>query len=192
MNLLELRRQILHLVYGPIIVLLYEYRLINLSLLTGVIIGGSIASLLVKRQKLPLVRKALAYFERDHHLESFPGRGILFFTIGAALVLAIFPKEIAYAGILILSAGDAVTNVVGRNFGRIKTRLNPNKSVEGTFTGVLVSIPIAYYFSHNPAASIAAACIAMFLEMPTIKIGSFEIDDNLLIPLGASLTLSLF
>jgi dolichol kinase len=57
---------------------------------------------------------------------------------------------------------------------------------------VLISIPIAYFFVPNIAAAIAASCIAMFLEMPLIKVGPFEIDDNLVIPLGASFTLSLF
>ena len=125
-------------------------------------------------------------------MENFPGRGILFFTIGAFLVLALFTAPVAYAGILILSTGDAVNNICGRHFGRIRTALNPNKYMEGTLVGVLVSIPIAYVFVPNLYADLAAACIAMFLEMPNIRLFGFEIDDNLLVPLGASLTLSLF
>jgi len=125
-------------------------------------------------------------------LQRFPGRGILFFTIGATLCLAIFTPSIAYAGILILSLGDAASNLVGRHLGFMKTALNPNKNIEGTLVGILVSIPAAYFFVPNLMAATAAACIAMFLEIPNIRIGDFEIDDNLLIPLGASFTLSLF
>jgi dolichol kinase len=191
-NPLELRRQCLHFLYGPILVTLYHFGLLTLPILLGMIIGGSAMSLMIKKRKLDPVRRVLAFFEREHHLEKFPGRGILFFTIGAFLVLALFPAPIAYAGILILSAGDAINNVVGRHFGRIRTRLNPNKYMEGTLVGVLVSIPIAYYFVPSLLAAISAACIAMFLEMPNIRIFDFEIDDNLLVPLGASLTLSLF
>lgn len=138
------------------------------------------------------VRWILSHFERDHHMENFPGRGILFFTIGAFLVLLLFPTHIAYAGIMILSFGDAASNLVGRHFGKIKTRLNPNKYIEGTMVGILVSIPIAYFFVPNIYAAIAASSIAMFLEMPNISLFNFEIDDNLLIPIGASFTLSLF
>lgn len=192
MNKLEIRRQLIHILYGPAIVLLYQYNLINISILFGMVVGGSAMSLMIKRKRMSPVRWVLSHFERDHHLESFPGRGILFFTIGALLCLILFTKEIAFAGILILSFGDAVSNLVGQRWGKIKTKLNPDKYIEGTLVGILVSIPIAYYFVPNILAAIAASSIAMFLEMPNIRIFSFEIDDNLLIPIGASFTLSLF
>ena len=192
MNALELRRQALHFLYGPILVALYHWHLLTLPILFGMIVGGAMMSLMIKRKRLGPIRWVLSFFERDHHMEQFPGRGILFFTIGAFLVLAMFPEPIAYAGILILSAGDAATNVVGRHFGRIRTRINPNKYMEGTLVGILVSAPIAYCFVPNLSAAIAASCIAMFLEMPNIRLFNFEIDDNLLVPLAASLTLSLF
>lgn len=189
---LELRRQIIHILYGPILILLYHYELLTLPIIFGMIIGGSIMSLMVKRERLGLCRRVLSLFERDHHMENFPGRGILFFTIGAFLTLLLFPQKIAYAGILILSFGDAASNLVGRYLGKIKTKLNPDKYIEGTLVGILVSFPIAYYFVPNILGAVAASCIAMFLEMPNIRIFNFEIDDNLLIPIGASFTLSLF
>ena len=188
----EIRRQFLHLLYGPIIVILNHYGILTIQVLAGMIIGGAFMSFMVKRNKFSAVRWLLSHFERDHHMENFPGRGILFFTIGAFMALILFSTQIAYAGIIMLSVGDAVTNVVGRHFGRIKTKLNPNKYMEGTICGILVSIPIAYFFVHNLAASVAASCIAMVLEMPNVKIFDFEIDDNLIIPLAAGVTLSLF
>lgn len=192
MHEIELRRQILHFCYGPILVLLYHYHFLNNSLLLGMIIGGAVASFLIKRERLGLLKRILALFEREHHMQKFPGRGILFFTIGAYLCLVLFATPIAYAGILILSVGDSFTNLVGRYLGRVKTNLNPNKYLEGTLVGIILSIPVAYYFVPSIYAAIAASCVAMFLELPQIKIFGFEIDDNLLIPLGASLTLTLF
>ena len=192
MHLKEIRRQLIHILYGPILVLLHYYGFLTLEILFGVIIGGSIMSFMVKKKRMNPVRWLLSHFERDHHMENFPGRGVLFFTIGAFLVLLLFEKELAYAGILMLSIGDAASNIIGRHFGKIKTKLNPNKYVEGTLVGVILSIPIAYYFVPNIWAAISASCIAMFLEMPNVRIFNFEIDDNLLIPIGASFTLSLF
>ncbi|MBN1258656.1 hypothetical protein JXA05_02775 [Candidatus Peregrinibacteria bacterium] len=189
---MEFRRQIIHLTYGPVLVLLYHFGFLNNALLLGVIIGGAMTSFLVKREKLDFIRRILGFFEREHHMRQFPGRGILFFTIGAYLCLVLFDKPIAYAGILILSVGDAFTNLVGRHLGRMTTRLNPEKFLEGTLVGIILSIPVAYYFVPNLYAAIAASCIAMFLEIPQIKIFDFEVDDNLIIPLGASLTLTLF
>lgn len=192
MHKLELRRQIIHIIYGPLIILFYHYGLLTLPILFGMIIGGSFMSVMVRKNRMHPVRWVLSHFERDHHMENFPGRGVLFFTIGAFLTLLLFPRYIAYAGILILSFGDAASNLVGRYYGKIKTKLNPDKYIEGTLVGILVSFPIAYYFVPNFAAAISASCIAMFLEMPNVRIFNFEIDDNLLIPLGASFTLSLF
>ena len=192
MHQLEFRRQLLHLVYGPIIVFLYHYHYINQTLILGVIIGGFVASFLIKRQRLGLVARVLAFFEREHHMQQFPARGILFFTVGAYLCLILFDPMIAYAGILILSVGDSLTNIIGRHFGKIKSKLNPNKCMEGTIVGILASIPIAYYFFPSYPAAVSAAVIAMFLEIPHIKIFGFEIDDNLLIPLSASLTLHIW
>ena len=83
MNLLELRRQFIHMIYGPIIVLLFHYGLLDLKILFGIIVGGSVMSLMVKRKRMNAVRWILSHFEREHHMENFPGRGVLFFTIGA-------------------------------------------------------------------------------------------------------------
>lgn len=192
MHTKEIRRQIMHLFYGPILVLLFSLKLISLEILFGMILGGCFMSLMVRKNKMNPVRWLLSHFERDHHMENFPGRGILFFTIGAFLSILLFKENIAYASILILSFGDAFSNIIGRHFGKIKTKLNPEKYIEGTLVGILVSIPVAFLFVPNIWAAISASCIAMFLEMPSIKLFGFEIDDNLLIPLGAGFTLSLF
>jgi len=192
MHKLEIRRQILHVLYGFTLLFLHYNGILDNQLLLGMIIGGAVASFMIKKQRLSHVRKLLSFFERDHHLEKFPGRGILFFTIGSYLALVLFEQNAAYAGIAILSVGDAVSNIVGRYMGKIKTRLNPGKFIEGNIAGIIISIPFAYYFFPNIYAVIAATSVGMFLEIPYIKLFGFEIDDNLLIPLGAGFTLTLF
>ena len=192
MHKLEFRRQILHILYGFGLLFLYHFNVIDNRVLLGMIIGGAITSLMVKREKLSPVRKVLKLFEREHHLERFPGRGVLFFTIGAFLTLVLFKRDVAFAGIMILSVGDAVSNIVGRHFGKIKTKLNPEKNIEGNLAGILIAIPFAYYFFPNIYAVTAASFVGMFLEIPAIRIFNFEIDDNLLIPVGAAFTLTLF
>jgi dolichol kinase len=192
MTPLELRRQILHILYGPLLIVFYELGLLNLTLMLALImIGGGTSYMIYKKRFNPIAR-VLAFFERKHHMEKFPGRGILFFTIGAFISLLLFEKNVAYAGIMILSIGDAVSNIAGRHLGHIKTKLNPKKYIEGSFLGILVSIPIAYHFFPHWGATIAASVVAMFLEIPYIKIYKFEIDDNLMIPVAASFTIHLF
>lgn len=192
MHKLEIRRQILHILFGFALLFLHYKGILDNRLLLGMIIGGAAASLMIKKKKLSPVRKFLSWFERDHHLEKFPGRGVLFFAIGSYLTLMLFEQNVAYAGIAILSVGDAISNIVGRYMGKIKTKLNPNKFIEGNIAGIIFSIPFAYYFFPHLYAVIAASSVGMFLEIPYIRIFGFEIDDNLLIPLGASFTLTLF
>lgn len=192
MRKLEFRRQILHILYGFFLLFLIDYNIIDKHIMLGAIIGGAVASFMIKKQRLSLIRRMLSFFERDHHLDNFPGRGILFFTIGAYLTLLLFDRNVAFAGIAILSVGDAISNIVGRRIGRISTPLNPKKFIEGNLAGILVSIPFAYHFFPDIYAVIAACTVGMFLEIPNIKISKFEIDDNLLIPLGSAFTLTLF
>lgn len=189
---LEIRRQIIHLIYGPVLISLYEYHIINLEIIFGMIIGGIIMSLMIKKKRLSPIRWVLSHFERERHLENFPGKGILFFTIGTLISLILFDKNIAYASILVLSVGDSISNIIGRHFGKIKTKLNPHKYIEGTLVGIIFCIPIVYYFSQNILAAISTSFVAMFLETPNITILNIEIDDNLLIPIGAGLCLNLF
>ena len=196
MSKLEFRRQTIHLLYGPLLIITYHLGIINETILLGGIIGGSIASFMIKKKKLNLISKVLRFFERDHHMEKFPGRGILFFTIGSFICLISFKENIniAYAGIMILSIGDALTNIIGRHFGSIICKLNRNKCIEGTIIAIMAVTPVSYFLVPELGilASLSAACVSMFLEIPHIKIFGFEIDDNLIIPVSASFTLYLF
>ncbi len=91
-----------------------------------------------------------------------------------------------------LSVGDAVCNLAGRHWGRIKTRLNPHKALEGTLAGILFSAPVAWFFVHDWPAAVLSTTVAMFLELPHVSLFGFEIDDNLLIPLATGVGLTLF
>ena len=189
---LEFRRQALHIFYGLGLIFLHFYGFLTNHMLLGMVIGGAAISLMVKKQKLSIIERVLRLFERDHHMEKFPGRGPLFFTLGSYLSLVLFEPHIAYAGIMILTFGDAFSNIIGRHFGKIKTKLNPDKCIEGNVAGILIAVPFAYYFFPHIWAVLAASTVGMFLEIPNIKLFGLEIDDNLLIPVGASFTLTLF
>ncbi len=193
MSALELRRQLLHLAYGPLLIALHQQGLLGHAGFLLLLGGGISFSYWVKRQQeKSLLRRLTAFFERKHHLESLPGKGILFFTLGAYLCLSLFDAPIAYAGIMVLSVGDAVSNVVGSRIGRIRTPLNPEKCIEGNLAGIVAAIPAVYFFFPHWAGAGAAAAVGMFLEIPRISLAGIDIDDNLIIPLGASFTVALF
>lgn len=132
------------------------------------------------------------FFERRHQFESFPGQGPIFYTLGAYLALLLFKAEVAYASIIILAVGDAVSHLIGRYFGKVKTPLHPQKYIEGSIVAFLLSVPAAFAFFPNLTAVILASLAAMIVELPDLKIGRFDLDDNLLIPLVAGGILSIF
>jgi len=188
---LEFRRQILHIFFGISLISLLKLKILNPKIIfLGLILGLFLILLCKKRCRLPLIYRILNCFERKKHLEVFPGRGIFFYLLGTFLVLILFPLEIAIAGLAILAFGDAVTNIVGQNFGLVRILFKPKKRIEGTLAGILAGFLGATFFtSLHPIALLVASSLAMLAEIPHFKIFGFSLDDNLLIPLTAGFTL---
>jgi dolichol kinase len=121
-------------------------------------------------------------------MEKFPGRGAFYFILGSFLVTLFLPLPIALASILILALGDSFTNIIGRYFGKIHLPYNPKKTIEGPLFGfVLAGIGGSFFVS--PLASFVASFVAMAVETLPLRIGSFEIDDNLTIPVVAGVVM---
>ena len=145
-----------------------------------------------KNYKVPFIHKLLHFFEREKYLRRFPGRGIFFYLLGSFLVLVLFPFEIAIASIAILAFGDAVTNIIGRNFGNVRILFKPKKSIEGTLAGILAGFFGAMIFTtFHPIALLVASSFAMLAEIPHLKFWDFPLDDNLIIPVVAGFSLDL-
>lgn len=187
-NQLEVRRQLLHLFFGLCIVFLYKSSLITLEIILVSIFLLGLISLFVKRKKLSKVYRFLSFFEREKHLEMFPMRGVIYFLIGAYISFIIFPENISSASILMLSCGDAVTNIFGKYFGKHAFFYNRKKTLEGSISGIIFSTMIAsIFFPIFP--SLIASLAAFFVESLPLQIGKFEIDDNVTIPLVAGAVL---
>lgn len=106
----------------------------------------------------------------------------LYFAAGVILCLAFFPPPSGYVGITVITVGDVVTKMIGKRFGRNVIPFNKPKTVEGTLAGIAVSALIACLYV-SPIKALLAASLGMFVEaIPT------PVDDNLLIPLVASLS----
>lgn len=180
----ELRRQIAHAITGIAIIALFSTGILQKSTLLLITLIGGILSLIAKKHRLPLLEPILEYFERPKHREKFPGRGSFFLVLGSLIVLTIYPEKIAFAAILITAIGDSVTNIFGRYFGSVENPLNRKKNLEGTMMSIFLSTLVALFFVPMEQAFMAST-VAMFFESLDIKIGKFELDDNLLIPLIA-------
>ena len=180
----ERNRQLFHIFLGIGLVALLKYGFIDKNLILIMIITGLLLSYLSKKIKIPVVYDLLEMFERKQDIEKFPGRGIIFYFIGAYIVLLLFPKEIAMASIMILALGDSVSHLYGLHYGKIKHPISKTKFLEGTIAGFVAGFIGALLFA-KPLESFFASLAAMVIEAIEIKIGTQQVDDNLFVPLVA-------
>ena len=183
-NNLELNRQLFHLSLGISIVLLLMYGLIDKNIILILIILGFILSIISRTSKIPIVYHLLEKFERKKEIETFPGKGTIFYFIGVYISLLLFPREIAMASIMVLALGDSISHMYGLHYGKIKHPLSKTKYIEGTIAGFLAGFIGAWIFLPWHEA-LFASLIAMVVEAVEIKIGTEQVDDNLIIPVVA-------
>jgi len=187
---LELRRQVAHMFSGASIVLLLKLQLINEQVLIVILILGGMLSIFLRYYRIPAIDRILLYFERPEDLIRFPGKGSFFLVLGSILSLQFFSHEIALAAISIMAVGDAITTVIGTYFGKIKNPLNPRKHLEGTALAIIASTLAAFFFVPFPLA-FWGSVIGMAFESITVRFISQVIDDNVIIPVVAGITMVL-
>ena len=177
----------MHILIGITIVLLLNFDLINAKFLFILFIIGLLLSLSSKKYHLPIIYQFLNIFDRKKDLEGLPGRGAIFYILGAFLVVLIFPKDIAMASIMILALGDSVSRLVGP-FGYLKHPFSSIKFLEGVIAGTIAGFLGALFFvSWLPA--LIGSSVSMLIEGIDLRIKKFRIDDNLLIPIVAAVVM---
>ena len=190
---IELKRKLLHLILGIVLVTLLMFGFIETIHVFILTIIAIIIPLLNKRFNVPGMNWFLKNFERDENLKIFPGKGFIFYLIGSLLVLLFFPLDIAMPAILVLAFADSVGHLFGMKFGKIPHPFVSTKFIEGWIVGWIVGLIAGFIgaiiFVPWPEA-LAAAFFAMLVEGIEIKIGADEIDDNLIIPLVAAIAIS--
>jgi len=115
-------------------------------------------------------------FIRRTEVDKF--NGSTFLCLAFFAVVFLFPRPVAIAAMFFLSLGDAAAELSGKNFGRIRIF---SKSLEGSLGFFFVAFVTAWvlFFDWKLAllGGIAAALVELF---------SFELDDNLTVPLGSA------
>lgn len=183
-NNFEINRQLFHIFLGIGIVFLLLYDFIDKNLILMIIIIGLILSYLSRKIRVPVINDLLVKFERKEELEKFPGKGIIFYLIGVYVALLFFSKDIAMASIMVLALGDSVSHLYGLHFGKTKHPLSKTKFLEGTIAGFITGFLGALVFARWYEALLASLA-AMLVEAIEIKIGTEQIDDNLIVPFVA-------
>lgn len=180
----ELRRQAFHICVGLALLFLTKYGILNPIRIFLILIFGIILSLLSKRYKIPVVYWFLEKFERKEELTKFPGRGVIYLFAGVLLSLKLFPPDIAYASIIILSLGDSISHLVGTRIGKVKHPLSDVKLLEGTLVGTLFAFIGALFFVPLLEALLASIG-AMTAEVVEFEMNKRVVDDNIIVPLVA-------
>lgn len=73
--------------------------------------------------------------------------GVIFYLLGAWIVLGFFPKDVAVVSVLLLSWCDTAASTVGRALGRYTPRIRRGKSLAGSLAAFAVgAITAAFYW----------------------------------------------
>ncbi|KXS43861.1 hypothetical protein HWN40_04725 [Methanolobus zinderi] len=192
----EFLRQLIHILTGIVFILIISFSGDNAALVFFVILLAlTLFSILVTglddTEKSPrLVRK----LERSKK-QKIKFQGTILLLSGVFVTLILFPVEIVYASVAIVTFGDSIATIVGTSIGRHKLPYSDKKSLEGTFSGLIVAFLVAMLFV-TPFQAFIGSLGGMFMEsaisMRTIKRANimsvirFFINDNFLIPIFSS------
>ncbi len=176
----ERNRQFFHILLGIFLVVLLLYDFIDKKIILIIIVLGLILSYLSKKTRVPVIHELLEKFERKEDMEEFPGKGIIFYFIGIYIALLLFPEDIAMASIIVLALGDSVSHLYGLHYGKIRL-FSKTKFLEGTVAGFIAGFIGALVFLPWFEA-VLASLAAMIVEAIEIKIGTQQVDDNLIVP----------
>ncbi|MBD3388663.1 MAG: hypothetical protein GF416_06305 [Candidatus Altiarchaeales archaeon] len=181
---LEFKRQMVHLFNGSVIGgLVYALKPVyGLWILVPLVLSLFILHAVPKlTPDLKVANHLLYHFERRKDIDNFPFKGAIFYGYGIIFPIVLLETEYAVATILVLSVGDAFSNLVGRKYGRIRIL---DKSMEGTL-GFFFSAWLAASLLVDPTHALIMAAVASVIELFSFW------DDNITIPLGLSLLVQL-
>jgi len=133
---------------------------------------------------VPIISKITLWAADRSELNEF-NTAPIFHALGIALSLLIFPTRIGYAAIAVLALGDSSASLLGKRFGRNRIPFNRGKSIEGSIIGLVVAFLGALLFV-DPITAIVGAVVGILIEALPLPI-----DDNLLIPLAAGISMTL-
>lgn len=188
----EIVRKLVHLIYGFLIITILFFDVYPVLILSTLMVVTILGSFIIKYNKRRL--KSLSLFtyyrclERERDLRKFPLKGLITFTLGSLLTIALFERRVALASLVLLTVGDATSHIIGRFYGKVKI-FNNLKNIEGTFVAILLCMLINFFII-NYIIAFVSAILTLFLEAYEIKIGKHYLDDNIYVPIVAGLIIT--
>ncbi|PSR85599.1 hypothetical protein BD289DRAFT_409275 [Coniella lustricola] len=88
--------------------------------------------------------KVMGAFMRESEVSGW--NGVIFYLLGAWIVLYSFPKDVGVMGVLLLSWCDTAASTFGRMYGRYTPRIRSGKSLAGSSAAFLTGFVTAWSF----------------------------------------------
>jgi acyl phosphate:glycerol-3-phosphate acyltransferase len=171
-------RRVFHAVAGLLIVA--ALAILNPSWIEAVAVLGGLTAIALALDVLRLrSRRVNRLFFRGLQPFASPreAAGIAsstWFVIGCLLTVALFPRDIAVAAILVLALADSTASYVGRRWGR---RPLGTGTVEGSLVFLTIALAVLVPLVGLVAALAAALAATVAERLP------WPLDDNLTVPL---------
>ncbi|KAI0517411.1 hypothetical protein F5B22DRAFT_636009 [Xylaria bambusicola] len=145
----EVPRKALHVSIGFFVYWLYvtgtQTSSVPPYLMTALI---PIASVDYLRHKYPALNqfyvKYLGALMRETEYQGW--NGVVFYLLGAWIVLRFFPKDVSVVAVMLLSWCDTAASTFGRLYGRYTPRIRRGKSLAGSFAAFAVGVATAGWF----------------------------------------------
>lgn len=107
------------------------------------------------------------------------------FLVSLWLLLMYVPQRIVLASIMVWTFGDSVGHLFGASFGKMPSRINPAKSIEGALAAFLFSVLAAHIFVGR-AEALFGSGFAVLVELLPHRIAGRHVPDNFTVPLAAA------
>lgn len=145
----EVPRKLLHVSIGFFTIWLYVSG-VQTNAITPYLMGAlvPIASADWLRHTYPsfnrLYVRVLGAFMRETEYDGW--NGVIWYLLGAWIVLGFFPKDVGVMGVLLLSWCDTAASTFGRAYGRYTPRISRGKSLAGSIAAFAVGVITALGF----------------------------------------------
>ncbi|ELY35840.1 diacylglycerol/polyprenol kinase family protein [Natronorubrum tibetense] len=117
---------------------------------------------------------------RDYEQDQFAGYG--YYMVSMTVAVLLFDPQIALPAMLMLAIGDPISGAVSDD--SLKFVKGPKVLVTMFVVSAIIAAPFLFEY---PLAVLAAALGATIADGIKVRIGDYIVDDNLTIPIYASL-----
>ncbi|TGC11527.1 diacylglycerol/polyprenol kinase family protein [Methanolobus halotolerans] len=193
----EIGRQLIHILTGFIFLFIIflsgSYAALVFTILLVAVIFTSFLF-----QEFPVPKKAPDIFRRlgRPFKQTVKLQGTILLIFGVLTILLLFPRDIVYASVAIVTFGDSIATIVGVSIGKHNLPYSENKTLEGTLSGIAFALGAALLFVTPLQAflgSVGGMLVESTIDLHTVRkaslkaLSEFFLNDNFLIPVFSSL-----